>query len=323
MAISICARWFGVSQRFPTFVTLEDGWWLSGHCVYPLGCERWQTGCGECPQLHVPPEPKLRDATRHNWQQKRDVFGQCQLFVASPSRWLLELAQRSILAPAICDSQVIPHGVDLSVFHPASSSQARQRLRIPEDAFVVMFAAQSVRSNPFKDYATIRRAAEIVAATKPIWLLAVGEPGADEQLGCAVVRHVSFVESPGEIALHYQSADVYLHAAHNETFGIVIAEALACGLPVVATAVDGIAEVFCDGEQGFHVAHADADAMASAVLRLMHDPALRASLGASAAQHARRHYDVDVMVDRYLNWYREVLAGSHAPAGSRRQHIDR
>ena len=312
-----------VSQRFPTFVTLEDGWWFSGHCVYPSGCERWQTSCGECPQLDVPPEPKLRDATSHNWQQKRSVFGQCELFVASPSRWLLELAQRSILAPAIRDNRVIPHGVDLSVFKPASSSEARRQLRIPEDAFVVMFAAQSLRSNPYKDYATIRRAVEIVAATRPIWLLAVGQPGAEEKLGCAVLRHVPFIESPQEIALCYQSADVYLHAAHNESFGIVIAEALASGLPVVATAIDGIAEVFSDGEHGFHVAHADADAMAAAVLRLMHDPTLRTSLGARAAQHARRCYDVDVMVDRYLNWYREVLASNHAAADSRRQHIDR
>jgi glycosyltransferase involved in cell wall biosynthesis len=302
-----------LSQRFPTFVTLEDSWWFSGHCAYPLGCERWRTGCGECPLLDVPPEPKLRDATRHNWQQKRNIFGQCKLFVASPSRWLLELAQTSILAPAIADSRVIPHGVDLSVFHPSSSSQARKQLRIPEDGFVVMFAAQSLCSNPFKDYATVRRAVEIVAATRPIWLLAVGQERADEQLGSAVVRHVPFIKSPQEMALYYQSADIYLHAAHSETFGIVIVEALACGLPVVATAVDGIPEVFSDGEHGFHIAHADAEAMAGAVLRLMQDPALRASLGASAAQHARRHYDVDLMVDRYLNWYDEVLA-SHPMA---------
>src|SRR5262249_31582848 len=153
-----------VSQRFPTFVTLEDGWWFSGHCAYPLSCERWQSGCGECPQLHVPPEPKLRDATPYNWQQKRDVFSQCKLLVAAPSLWLLELAKRSILAPAIHASRVIPHGVDLSVFHPASILPARRQLQIPEDAFVMMFAAQSLRSNPFKDYATIRRAVEMVAA---------------------------------------------------------------------------------------------------------------------------------------------------------------
>jgi SMP-30/Gluconolactonase/LRE-like region len=40
-----------LSQRFPTFVTLADNWWFSGHCAYPLGCERWRTGCGECPLL--------------------------------------------------------------------------------------------------------------------------------------------------------------------------------------------------------------------------------------------------------------------------------
>jgi glycosyltransferase involved in cell wall biosynthesis len=308
-----------VSQRFPTFVSLVDCWWLSGHCAYPLGCERWQTGCGECPQLDVPPEPKLRDATPHNWRQKRDVFEQCKLLVAAPSRWLLDLAKQSILAPAIQDSRVIPHGVDLSVFRPASSSQARQILQIPDDAFVVMFAAQNVRSNPFKDYATVRHAVEMVAATRPVWLLAVGQKGEDEQIGCGIVRHVPFTDSVQTMAQHYQSADVYLHAAHNEAFGIVIAEALACGLPVVATAVDGIPEVFRDGEHGFHVPHADAEAMAGAVTRLLHDPALRAALGASAAQHAREHYDADVMVDRYLDWYREALADNYFRRRSRRK----
>jgi len=54
--------------------------------------------------------------------------------------------------------------------------------------------------------------------------------------------------------------------------------------------------------------------MAGAVLRLMHDPALRATLGGNGAQHARRRYDRDLMVDRYLSWYGDVLA-SHPMAG--------
>jgi hypothetical protein len=106
--------------------------------------------------------------------------------------------------------------VDLSVFHPASSSQARKQLRIPEDAFVVMFAAQSVRSNPFKDYATIRRAAEIVAATKPIWLLAVGEPGADEVAGLfelALMGHIHPQPAENALLLELEHGRVGVSAA--------------------------------------------------------------------------------------------------------------
>jgi glycosyltransferase involved in cell wall biosynthesis len=116
------------------------------------------------------------------------------------------------------------------------------------------------------------------------------------------------------MATHYQAADAYLHAAKNEVFGIVIAEALACGLPVVATAVDGIPELFEDGEHGFLVPPGNAEAMTAAVQKLKGNALLQKALSARAAERACQRFDRLVMIDAYLNWYREVLAKKRAAA---------
>jgi len=213
------------------------------------------------------------------------------------------------------ETRLIPYGVDLNIFRAASQADARHRLGIPHDAFVLMFAGKSVRSNPFKDYDTIRAATSTLALDRDVWLLAVGEGGEDERSGRVVVRHVPFIDSPLRMALHFQAADLYLHAAHNEVFGIVIAEALACGIPVVATAVDGVPEVFANGQHGFLVPRGDAAAMARAVRRLSDDAALRQSLGAAAAEHARRRYDLQNMIDCHLHWYQEAFASSRKLRG--------
>jgi glycosyltransferase involved in cell wall biosynthesis len=300
-----------ISRRWPTFLTLHDYWWFTGHCAYPLGCQRWRSGCGKCGLLHVPPEAKLRDATRRNWQSKAALVRQCRFYIASATQQMIDLARSSLLAPAIVDARVIPYGIDLNVFRPASQVEARQQLGIPLDAFVLMFAGKSVRSNPFKDYETICKATASLRLERKVWLLAVGEAGDEESHGQTVVRHVPFIDSPQHMALHFQAADVYLHAAHNEVFGLVIAEALACGVPVVATAVDGIPEVFNDGEHGLLVPRRDAPAMAQAVVRLSADHALRRSLAAAAVQQAQRRYAGQNMIERHLDWYQEVLASTH------------
>ena len=82
-------------------------------------------------------------------------------------------------------------------------------------------------------------------------------------------------------------------------------------MPVVATAVDGIPEVFNDGEHGLLVPRRDAPAMAQAVVRLSTDHALRRSLAAAAVQQAQRRYAGRNMIERHLDWYQEVLASTH------------
>ena len=94
-----------LSARVPVVITMHDAWLLSGHCVHSLGCGRWETGCGKCPDLTLYPAIR-RDATAHNWKRKRSIYRSSRLHVATPCRWLMDKVERSILsegASTMCD----------------------------------------------------------------------------------------------------------------------------------------------------------------------------------------------------------------------------
>jgi len=116
-----------LSQRVPVVLTLHDAWLLTGHCAHSFECERWKSGCGRCPDLTLYPAIK-RDATAYNWRRKRNIFSKSRLFVATPSKWLMDKVEQSMLRHAIVDARVISNGVDLSVFHPADRCLSRFNL---------------------------------------------------------------------------------------------------------------------------------------------------------------------------------------------------
>lgn len=299
-----------LSRRLPVFLTLHDSWTFTGHCAQPFDCERWRTGCGNCPYLSAPPAI-TRDGTRFNWLRKQRIFSRSQLRVAAPSNWLLQRALKSILAPAIIESRVITPGIDLSFFQPGSQSAARHALGIPQEAAVAVFVANQGCRNPFKDYATLQAAMLRLAdqpGSKRIHLYSIGDAAADEHRGRIVIHHIPFVDSSERLANYYRAADVYVHAARSEAFGLSIAEAMACGTPVVATNVGGIPEVFTHERDGFGVPLGDATRMAEAVGKLLDDPDRRREYGRHASEHARRLYDQEKMIDSYLNWFLEHVA---------------
>jgi len=298
-----------LSRQAPMVLTLHDAWLLSGHCAHSFDCERWKTGCGKCPDLTIYPAIR-RDATAYNWRRKRDIYAQSRLYVATPSRWLMRKVEQSILAPAVVDSRVIPNGVDISAFYPADKRAARAALALPQDAMILLFSANGIRHNVWKDYRTLRTAVGMVAdrlQASDLLFLALGEAAPPERIGKVVVRFVPYQRDPAVVASYYQAADVYIHAARADTFPNTVLEALACGTPVVATAVGGIPEQLRDGVTGFLVPVGDANAMAEAIRRLLTDRALRVQLGDNAAEDARRRFDLNRQVDSYLDWYRKIL----------------
>ncbi len=302
--------WF--SRQLPVMVTLHDAWLLSGHCAHSFDCQRWRTGCGHCPYLATYPSQR-RDATAANWKAKRSIYQHSRLYIAAPSQWMMNQVHQSILRFALVESRVIPEGVDLAVFRPHPDKEAlRTELGLPLDRPILLFAASGIRSNPFKDYATLRGAFEIIAhrrSAAPVLLLALGESGASEIVQGSEIRFVPFLSDPGQVARYYQAADLYLHAARADTFPSTVLEALACGTPVVATTVGGIGEQIQDGQTGFLTPPGNAAELAERVLQLLREPGLRRGMSQQAAEAARRRFDQQLMAAAYQDWFALILAG--------------
>jgi glycosyltransferase involved in cell wall biosynthesis len=190
----------------------------------------------------------------------------------------------------------------------------------------LLFAASAAHRNRFKDYPTVAAAAERVAATMPdqaLTLIALGGEGPPTVTENAELRFVPFETSQEHVALYYQAADLYLHAANADTFPTTVLEALSVGLPVVATAVGGIdeqirslagapgarmgASVGQETATGILVEPHDAAGMAEATTYLLRDTELRRRLGQNAAADAAARFDVERQIDETLAWYGEVV----------------
>ena len=168
-----------MSHRLPVVMTLHDEWTFTGHCAYALHGDRWRTGCGSCPDLEVYPAIR-RDGTRANLRAKADIYARSRLYVSTPSQWLMDRARDSVLARGVVDWRVIHNGVDRTIFRPGDRLEARARLGIPAEPFVLLFTAHQARRSPFKDWETVSDAAERVAAAvdgRPVLCLALGDEG--------------------------------------------------------------------------------------------------------------------------------------------------
>lgn len=295
----------------PVALSMHDAWLLAGHCAHSLGCDKWLDGCGPCPDVGRSVALR-RDGSRGNWKIKKRIYASSDLTVITPCHWLMKKVERSILAGGMRRGHVIPYGIDQGdIFHPGSRSEARQRLGLPDDAFICLFVSNGLKTNIWKDFETLEQAVSRLShlvGERRVLFLGLGEAGNAEWFGRAAVRYVPFLDSAQAVADYYRAADVYVHAARADTFPNVILEAQACGLPVVATAVSGIPEQIVDGETGFLTPPRDGEAMARALARLVENPGMAREMGRVASRRARSLYPMGRMVDDYLRCLSDMAA---------------
>lgn len=139
-------------------------------------------------------------------------------------------------------------------------------------------------------------------------LIVLGKEAQSERYENVELRFMPFQADSREVACYYQASDIYLHAARVDTFPSSVLEALACGIPVIATSVGGIPEQVEDGQTGYLVTAGHAEQMASKIAELLENDDLRIVMQKKAAAHAQREFSLERQVNAYLDWYYEMIA---------------
>ena len=106
-----------ISNKYPTLITAHDCWLMTGHCAHFFNCERYITGCGNCPDLAIPPSIK-RDRTKKNLNFKKRILFDSKAYLATPSKWLKEKFLNSQVGSSFSEIRVIPNGVKTDTFFP-------------------------------------------------------------------------------------------------------------------------------------------------------------------------------------------------------------
>ena len=196
---------------------------------------------------------------------------------------------------------VQPLGVDLQTFHPdVRDSALRAELGLADDTRLLVFAG---RGSKEKNLPVLLRCMQRLGPRYHLLLIGSAMPA-------TVPDNVSVIDGfcpAPQVARLLASADVLVHAGDQETFGLVILEAMACGTPVVAVAAGAFKEIVSD-TCGLLCAPNNPQAMANAVRELFsRHPE---TLGTQARQHVERHYAWDTVVDSLLGHYHAVLGDS-------------
>src|SRR3989449_9792548 len=207
-----------------------------------------------------------------------------------------------------CEVRVIPNFIATADYHPPTDDSFRRRLA-PKGHPVLVHVSN------FRPVKRVGDVVKIFAAVRkriPATLVLVGDgPDRDaaEQEGDSIglrkdVRFLGKVESVGDVL---RGADLFLLPSATESFGLAALEAMACAVPVIASAAGGLPEVVEDGKTGFLVPPGDVAAMAERALRVLENPVEHERLKHAAAARARE-FSADRVVPRYEQLYEEVLS---------------
>ncbi|MBS3973836.1 MAG: glycosyltransferase [Actinobacteria bacterium] len=311
-----------ISAQVPTVITLHDTWLLTGHCAQPLECLRWKTGCGSCPDLkrYV---PIRADKSAENLEVKRRSLLSSEVALVAPSQWMLSMAEKAGLLTEGREARVIYNGIDAEgVFVPGNLEEARARLGLPMGKKIALVVAKGAFSNPLKGFGVLSAAlSELpVEVAKDLLVLVLGEDtsGQGERFaGSPVeVRGVPFASDPMVLADYYRAADVFVNPSLAESFSLVTVEAMACGIPVIASDIGGIPEIVLHGKTGICAKAGSSKEFASGLVRLLSDEGLRREYAMAGVRRVKSKFTLDRQVGYYLDYFRELCERSDSSSAS-------
>jgi glycosyltransferase involved in cell wall biosynthesis len=291
--------------RQPVVWTLHDMNAFTGGCHYDLGCGRYNSGCGSCPQL-VYRDPN--DISRKIWQRKWQIFAEAsekRLHIVSPSRWLANAAKRSSVLGRYPVS-IIPNGLDTEMFAPRGRECARSVLRIPPGFTVCLYIADGIDKKR-KGLAELLDSFQRLPSQTKLYFLTVGSGVMPENLNFPA-HHLESVQDDRLLSLLYNAADFLAISSLQDNFPNTVLEAMACGIPVVGFDVGGIPDVVHPKETGLLARVGDAADLASQIRWLIDHPEDRVRMGQNARKMMESDYTLDVQARRYLDLYQNLLA---------------
>lgn len=250
----------------------------------------------------------------------RERLPQCETLIA-----ISESVASEYYALGIEEEQIerIPNGVACALFQDVNTSrqQVRDRLGIPVTDLLLLAVG---RNHPKKNFVELPKiAAKLREQRDDFTILVVGNDTEvlREALPRDLLRHVRCLPGFGmgmqshmpvvphpDLAAIYCASDIFLFPSLIETFGIVIVEAMAAGLPIITSNVPGCRDLVEDGKHGILCEPTDTDAFVNAVMRLSSDNESYKAMALANRQHAL-HYDWDAVVDQYVALYDRLRAG--------------
>jgi D-inositol-3-phosphate glycosyltransferase len=304
---------------------IHSHYWMSGIAAASLS-DLWG-GTPIIHMFHTLGEMKNRIARseeeregEYRLEGERQVLRRANRIVVAT---LAELTQLRFLYKADASKMVvIPPGVDLGHFYPIPSDEAKMYVGLKPEDRMVLFVG---RIEPLKGVDTLIHAMcclTLKDRSRPVHLAIIGgDPSASREKMTAEMKRLQALcdelalgqtvvflgkRDQDKLPYYYSAAEVLVMPSHYESFGMVALEAMACGTPVIASEVGGLAYLVRDGKTGFTIPAEEPDKLCEKISWLLNDKELHEQMSAQAAEYAR-DYAWEKIAAQIVDEYKKLV----------------
>ena len=282
-------------SNIPVIWTLHDNWAFTGRCAQ-FRCEKWKTGCGNCPHLDFYPGSLFLDNTAKVWKKREKLFNSIKtMTIVTPSRWLSDLVRESLFKDNH-PIRVINNGINLDVFKPTDSDFRKEHSL--ENKYMVLGVAY------FWDqckglYAFIELSKRLPAKYK---IVMVGTNDEVDKLLPDNIVSIHKTYNQEELVKIYSCADLFVNPTNDDNYPTVNMEAIACGTPVLTYDTGGCSEII-DKTCGSSVPTEDIDRLEKEIIRICETKPYSKQ---ACLKHAKS-FDTGTKYQEYIDLYKEIL----------------
>ena len=291
----------------PVVWTMHDIWPATAICHLTLDCRNFETQCAHCRLL--PGSGSTNDLSTQIWKRKQQMLNDRQITFVTCSQWLAGEAQKSALLKG---QRVvsIPNPIDTHIYTPKDKQQARQRVGLPTEGRIILFASQRV-TNLNKGMGYLLEACRLLAEQYPekkedITVAILGGH-AEEIEGQLPFRTcpLGYVNDEQRIVDIYNAADVFVLPSLSENLPNTIMEAMACGVPSVGFRIGGIPEEIDHQQNGYVADYCSSEDLARGIWWTLYE-ADHEAVRKACLQKVAHNYSQQSVANRYLEVYESL-----------------
>ena len=285
----------------PIVWTLRDAWPYTGGCHYTTDCEGYKTGCGRCPHLN---STNPHDITQKVVSTKRKYLPKDIRYIAL-SHWTAEQARDSYLLKDR-SVQVILNSIDDTFLSPAqlSATDIRNEFNLPQDKTLILAGAAKLDSK-YKGYTeTLPELPDF----HDCHLVTFGRISKSLQSKIKIpATHLGTISSHEQLKKLYHAGDLFIAPSTQEAFGKTLAEAGACGLPVICYDLGGPKDIVVNGVTGYRVKVNETHEFIKKTLDLAAHRNQRLEMGEAASNWTHKLFSSSVVAKQHIDLYHSLI----------------
>ena len=293
----------------PVVWTMHDIWPATAICHLTLGCHYFVSRCANC--KYLPGGGGSNDLASRVWRKKQQLLDNANIYFVACSRWLESEAKSSALLQGQKFTS-IPNPIDTRIYKKGNKQEARQRLGLPSDKKLILFASQRVTNeNKGMSYLidSLTKCPALGGGNCEVVILGGHAEEVVERLPMKA-HPLGYVNDEQRIVDVYNAADVFVLPSLSENLPNTIMEAMACGVPCVAFKVGGIPEEIDHLKNGYVAAYRDAADLAKGIMWVLEEADYE-MLSQQAVHKVTQCYSQQSVALKYLDVYQQAMAFKH------------